>query len=682
MGDQGGYNAANVLDDMRKLNLVAPAATYASAANQPPPQQQQHQQHQQQTDYGLQNAQDRMQRLGQMDQVDFEADQLASALEFALSDDQPQHQHQHQHQQIQAPQSQSHPAPQAFQAPPPGYGGPPPPPHQHQMPPPQGGSFPGPPPPGMHPQGMNMGGGGPPGPPPGVYGQPNMMMMPPQGPPPGAYYPLPPRPHLPPPVGFHDPFAPPPGSSSSSSSGPSDGQSTSEHWPASEGLPYQPIRYSERMRLRNTKRMSGAELFRIVSHQGMALSSGDEFDDNYYAIKLEEKRQKEYMQSQMGSAQKSRPGDLLAEMQALLSGSAASAMNMLHIRGPLPVSELPGYTNTAQFSKASLVRKTKTWHESNSVLGRSVKTNLKRPRELIAMQQQQQQNSQKQDGSAEEKANSNDKTAESKSNGGQGTFQGQIWVMRGILERIARKLFEIEDVHRLLEAKLESVRGDQLRHQHDSDYGDVKNAISTLQQKQLVLCNALGELLGYPSALDEAGAYDPSVDVELVDGWEALFLLIWTPKGRQLVLRAIPCLLKPHLRSILRTFCTNCAYFVCRNPDGQDEDPVTDEEARIDLLAAATFADEFRHVEDLSFVTKCLELTRTVFEQHPPVLSVFVHIPAGQEVIRTMLQHGKALSGNHAQGSPQQQAWQTASESFYAIMQKAVAALEQTQNEQ
>mmetsp|Transcript_8258 Transcript_8258/g.14522 ORF Transcript_8258/g.14522 Transcript_8258/m.14522 type:complete len:600 (-) Transcript_8258:1545-3344(-) len=596
-----------------------------------------------------------------MDNYDFEADQLASALEFALGEpstppQQPQSQPQYLQQQSQQQQFHSPLPPQSqqqFRSAPPGYA-----PSPGSMPPPPPGQFqPMPesynPPPGMMPP-PNM---PPPNmPPPHGFGgppPPHMMMMPPRGPPPGAFFG-----GMPPPPGSMPPPPPnmvPPGGFAGPYGGPQ-GPSPHEHRPASEGFEYEPIKYSERMRMRNTKRMSGADLFRIIRHQQMALSSGDAFVDDYYAIKLAEKKQKDFMQSQMGAAQKSRPADLLAEMQALLSGSPALAMNMLHHRGPLPMSEMPGYANPAQFSKASLARKTKTWHESNNVLGRSVKTNLKRPRELIAMQR------------------------EGAGKGSEGsTFQGQIWIMRGTLEKIARKLFEIEDVHRVLEAKLDTVRGDQMRHQHESDYDAVKNAIGSLQHKQLLLCNALGELLGYPSAIDETGEYDPTKEVELTEGWDALFFLIWTPKGRQLVLRAIPCLLKPHLRSILRTFCTNCAYFVCRNPDGQDEDPVTDEEARIDLLAAATFADEFRHVADLEFVTKCLELTRTVFEQNPPVLSVFVHIPAGQEIIRTMIQHGKALSGNYELGSPEQQSWQITSESFYDIMQKAVAALEQGQ---
>ncbi len=406
--------------------------------------------------------------------------------------------------------------------------------------------------------------------------------------------------------------------------------------------------YTEGMRLPNSLRMKGWELAMLIKTHQASVRSGADFDDDFYNLKLREKHAKAGYGHQQQS-QHTRPTDLLAEMQALLQSDGSVRQINANTHGPLPVQELPGFQSN--LSNAILESKEKhrgEWHSSNQVLGKSVKSNLKRPRELIASQ---------------------------KSIGGSG-FKTPQWMLRGILGKIADKLLEIEDVHMLLEAKLGSIRyaGAQT---NSIGYTAGEEIVRDLQQKQITLCNRLGELLGFPTVIDsQTGALQEDAQVELVGGWDALFFLIWSPKGRRLVLRALPCLLRPHLRSFLKIFCQYCAYFVCRNPDGQDEEPVTDEEAKLDLEASRVFSEEISQIKDMEFVTTCLSLTHDVFVQSPAVLRVFVHIPAGQDVIRALLQRGKTVSYDASTSTEAAGKWNEQSGKFYSIMQAAVANLE------
>ena len=101
-----------------------------------------------------------------------------------------------------------------------------------------------------------------------------------------------------------------------------------------------------------------------------------------------------------------------------------------------------------------------------------------------------------------------------------------------------------------------------------------------------------------------------------------------------------------------------------------------DEEARLDLDAAKAFGDDFRRIKSLDFVTDCLSRIFKVFEQNSSVLSVFVHIPAGQQVIRALLHHGKTISADPRTSESDRMAWTLESDKFYALMRIAVSKLE------
>jgi len=408
-----------------------------------------------------------------------------------------------------------------------------------------------------------------------------------------------------------------------------------------------PLKYAEGMILKDMGRMKGWELAKLIKQQATAVQSGDDYSDDYYYLRHSENQYQHYESEQ---PHKIKPTDLLAEMDAVLHKN--TFMPQQRHAAPLPLGAVPQVITGSE----GLDKKTKEWHETNSVLGRSVKSNLKRPRELIALV-------------APPTLLDEESKEESVKVGSIGgtTFKSQTWVLRGILGQIASVLLEVEDIHRLLQAKVTALRS---MASVSTGFQASQGIVRELQQKQFNLCDRLGVLLGFPSVM-ENGVCLEGKTVELVGGWDSLFFLIWTPKGRLLVLRSIPCLLQPHLRAILRNMCSYCAYFVCRNPDGQDDAP--DAEAILDLKAASVFSDEFKELKDLDFVTECLKLTREVFQKSPQVLSVFVHIPAGQEIIRAILQHGKTLS--LSEGVTQQ--WKSESDRFYKMMQEAVQSLEQ-----
>jgi len=404
--------------------------------------------------------------------------------------------------------------------------------------------------------------------------------------------------------------------------------------PPRGGSKPQILRYMKDMRLNNSRFMKGLEQMKIIWSQGSALTSGDLYQDDFYFIRYcEEQNRKSMQQASI------RPSDLLAEMRSLLT-TQPPGMNQGLV--PLPISQIDGLSDERRdVSKKTLLRKTAEWHQTNRILGRTARTDLKRPKQLISM--------------GDEEESEHEKPH---------IFNSPHWILRRSLEDIANQILEIEGMHHLLEAKVRATM----------DFSG--NAFAKdLREKQISLCDKLGQLLGYPSVIDSSGAYDPKIEVELERGWDDLFVLIWTVKGRKLVLRAIPCLLRPHLRSFLRSFCTNCAYFVCRNPDAQDDNPIEDEQAQLDLRASLVFSSEFRNIKDLQFVTDCLQLMYDLFKQSPEVLSVFLHIPAGQEIIRTIMQHGKALAEQRTDSTVLSK-WQATSSTFLTMMQEAVGMLE------
>mmetsp|Transcript_12460 Transcript_12460/g.22210 ORF Transcript_12460/g.22210 Transcript_12460/m.22210 type:complete len:621 (+) Transcript_12460:128-1990(+) len=608
-----GYDAKSVISDMRKLNLLS-----ANSPSAPRAQGQVNPSQVGETGQGMAPPSPAPpQQQAQQQGFDFEADQLASALESALNDPAPlpthpqqQHQHIQQHstqpflqhpghvqhmpaqQQSGMPQQQYTRMPQQLQQPPqPQYA------QQHQHP-----SQP--------------------------YHAPAPMGAPGQ-----AYG------DMPPPMMHVQPH----------------GQYASMGFGGGAVPQYHGIPQVRRGGLDGfgrpcaTSRMKEHELKRLIDQQHNAVSTEDSLSDDYYFIKYTEKMQR---LRQMQQIQQQRPTDLLEDMQALLTSGSVVNAPFSSAHKALPHQHLGGdLTTKMEKTTVAIAKKRDQWHNDNKVLGRSVRSSLKQPRELISK--------------------------ESRSIGGDGAFKSQLWLLRGILGQISLKLINISDVQDLMQAKIGAARGFS---PGTVAYTEASKVVETLQRKLTGLCDELGELLGFPSLIDpETGTYSPDQEVELVGGWDALFFLIWTPKGRRLVLRAISCLLGPHLRSVLKTMCTNCAYFVCRNPDGQDQVPPEDEEAELDIEAVRVFSGVFRSMESLNFVTECLRCFHTVF-QESPVLSVFVHIPAGQEMIRTLLHHGKALSAAPGKASSSEQAaWTSESEKFYNTMKVAVSNLEAQQ---
>ena len=179
------------------------------------------------------------------------------------------------------------------------------------------------------------------------------------------------------------------------------------------------------------------------------------------------------------------------------------------------------------------------WATENQVLGRPAKTNIRTPREILSINQ----------------------------NEG-GGFHDAVWQLRNTAEEVANITLEIIDLNLLLKAKARAIPQDV--NLEAPEWKDIKNNLSSLERKQEDRCNQLAKEMGvYPT--DET----------------KLLKLIWLPKGRKTAIRAARCLLKEHLLFFLSSSAKLLVYFCCTSPDGRNSKQAEElEKAQVDEIAA------------------------------------------------------------------------------------------------
>ena len=178
-----------------------------------------------------------------------------------------------------------------------------------------------------------------------------------------------------------------------------------------------------------------------------------------------------------------RPSELLKELTALqkkggLSTIANETMQQAQREGPARTMRmLAPPPSIDKQERAVLKQKTKEWMEKYHVLGSNLKSNLRRPKELLNLSP------------------------------GKGDaakfFNSQIWELRSSVERAADKVIEIEDVHKLLRMKLGSLSMNQQQHELQKALSGGAMSVEyerlevrNLQAKQRDLSASLATIIG------------------------------------------------------------------------------------------------------------------------------------------------------------------------------------------
>ena len=298
-----------------------------------------------------------------------------------------------------------------------------------------------------------------------------------------------------------------------------------------------PVRQEHRdprdQRFTDTKRMKHYELKKLVGMQHKGMSSGNPFNDDYYFVRMQEKKallpsHTSMQQRNLPISNEERPAEILHMLKAIHTGeSEDTKQKILEMESQLgqllpelaSSSAMQGRRLYMEHRQADLAQKTAQWQSENQVLGKMAKSNLRTPKTLID------------------------------TGGGlatSSTFSNDTWQIRKHIAALADAVLEIEDVHRLLKAKATGVM------QHLSSE-NIQTALSELEQVQYLRCAKVAGLLG----VDEEGGID---DLHVRR-------LVWLPKGRAMVCRSVASLLEKQLHVFLLCVFRLLAYFVCTGPD-------------------------------------------------------------------------------------------------------------------
>eukprot|EP00510_Aplanochytrium_minuta_P000046 CAMPEP_0184028918 /NCGR_PEP_ID=MMETSP0954-20121128/15125_1 /TAXON_ID=627963 /ORGANISM="Aplanochytrium sp, Strain PBS07" /LENGTH=642 /DNA_ID=CAMNT_0026313851 /DNA_START=75 /DNA_END=2003 /DNA_ORIENTATION=+ len=403
-----------------------------------------------------------------------------------------------------------------------------------------------------------------------------------------------------------------------------------------------------RMRLNDSFRMKGYELFNMIRIQGSAGQTGDSYTDDFYFHKMAEQKRKN-ASSMTGSSSaspdksadsirksdiSSRPGALLSEMMVLHNeGVKAIKPSQFDVdMGSTPLPELPGMVRMPKEYEIKRNKAAKEWHETQKVLGQNQKSNLKTPRALINF------------------------TTESLDEDGAKVFSRPEWKLKKLAAEVADIILEIEDVHRLLRAKVKV-----LNMNISGDVSAASNSVTAeLEAKQVQLCDKLGTLLGFSSVADGVISLN---QVQLRG-------ILWTNKGRKLLCRAAGCLLPMHHAALIDAVASMMVYFVCLAPEGLDStDKHEREKAEVDMFVAHQMAMEISGLS-LDRTTECL--SKFLSTQNPDSLRAVIATPGGAELIRSTLMHGQKKSEETECDSTAKNKWSETFGKFLSMAEEGV----------
>ena len=413
--------------------------------------------------------------------------------------------------------------------------------------------------------------------------------------------------------------------------------------------------------------MSGREQSQIVRSQMRAVETGDTFADDYYFLTFQDRKRKGTLASSSAplptssassTNNKDRPAETLKYLRAVRSGTSTRPLGSLGNAAPRKAGPLPelGESRTVLLgrigrSAESLRTKSREWVKANSVLGRSTKSNLRTPRELVEL---------------------HDAAVVLRDGAGEHFASGE-WQLRASAAVVADLVTEIEDVARVANAVAATAeeRAAQLGAAGPSSapgWELVTARLQALEAQQLALSERLAEEMGLSGKHEDDDA--------------RLLRLLWLPKGRRAMTRAVRCLLPEHVRALLHSASRMLVYFVCTSPDGRNSDNATErEKAKLDESVARLLVDEFNALT-LAEVCTCVELL--LASQTPESLRAVMATPGGAEVVRGIIVHGQELADvgtgadePSATGEADAKAWTKAFDAFLAMAEAGIAAKEQ-----
>ncbi|KAF0693733.1 Aste57867_15334 [Aphanomyces stellatus] len=319
----------------------------------------------------------------------------------------------------------------------------------------------------------------------------------------------------------------------------------------------------------------------VVQQQLKQIRSSDPFSDDYYFHNYNVKRER---------------------AKAVGGGGAL----------PLPSWKLE-HVKPCDPRDASRATKSREWETQNQVLGRTAKSSLYRPRELLNLSGD----------SDDVAAASGDGPVLSRaSTPSNSVFLNDTWAKRQRIDQGMGHLLALQDARHLLDARRINVQ-----QFHQMDPSQMDPSLVDLRDKTATLLLDLASVLGV-----SAGACDTRV----------LFAILSVSKGKKLVCRALP-LLHPSARFVLFPYLVQFMLAMPIDPTA-DETTIADEDRLAQTLVVALLYQQ--PSPSPAALAESLQLALDGQSLHS--LSMVLHNRARAELLQALLQKGGAVCAGAA----------------------------------
>ncbi|KAH9256403.1 hypothetical protein BASA81_005317 [Batrachochytrium salamandrivorans] len=344
------------------------------------------------------------------------------------------------------------------------------------------------------------------------------------------------------------------------------------------------------------KYMKGREIAQIVRNQLRQVETGDEYADDYYFLHFQQRDAGSTAAADNEARGEDNEESVMSMLKSLHESAKPAHPLPAMAKKPLAVPT-PNQPDGEKSTTQNALQLQLKWLDKTNALGRTAKSNIRTPKELIQV-----------DADA--------------SGLGSGAFNSRGWELRQISLDVANALGQVKDLAQLLEAKQRAV------HHPGQEWDPVRQVVSDLQQEQHAACVALAKHMGLVANNN--------------NGDETLVNLLWLPKGRRLLLQAAMVLLPEHQILLMRAASRLMVYFACTTPTAQAKK--SREGLELDLKVARVLKDLISKQQSLQEVKQCFQLL--LKSNTPESLGFIVSSPGGAEVVKTMLFHGQALADN------------------------------------
>ncbi|EQC35739.1 hypothetical protein SDRG_06498 [Saprolegnia diclina VS20] len=257
----------------------------------------------------------------------------------------------------------------------------------------------------------------------------------------------------------------------------------------------------------------------------------------------------------------------------------------------------------------SRANKSRTWETENHVLGRTAKTSLYRPRELLNLHKVDEQ---PKDVTVVDVLNRPEEEL------GASVFRNEAWSKRQRIDAGIVHLLALQDARHLLDARRVNVQ-----QFHQMDTAQMDPALIKLRERTTRLLLDLASVLGVSTINGEATCDPPALEA-----------ILSVSKGKKLVCRALP-LLHPSARFVLFPFLVQ--YMLAQTQRITDQ-LTADEAAADDRLAQTLVVTMMYHSVPADVLAKALAYA--LDRQSLASLSLVLHHRSRAELLQALLQKG------------------------------------------